>query len=84
MVKVFTLVSAAIEWLGSKWEELQEAKEEAKRLKKEKDEEEERVRNREEEEKWEIRSLQVFDLFVFFLPFYRKSWKVRASRSRTS
>lgn len=44
MVMVFTLVSAAIEWLGSKWEELQEAKAEAIRLKKEKDEEEERVR----------------------------------------
>ena len=44
MVLVFTVVSAAIEWLGSKNEELKIRREEEARLKKEREEEAERVR----------------------------------------
>lgn len=42
MVMIFTAVSEAIEWLGSKHEKLESDKAEAARLKKERDEEEER------------------------------------------
>ncbi len=43
MVLVFTVVSAAIEWLGSKNEELKDKRVEEARLKKEREEEAERV-----------------------------------------
>jgi len=39
---VFTVVSAAMEWLGSKWEEVKEAREEREKEKKERIEAEER------------------------------------------
>ena len=43
MVMVFTVVSAAMEWLGSKWEAVKEAREEREKEKKERLEAEERV-----------------------------------------
>ena len=43
MVMVFTVVSAAMEWLGSKWEAVKEAREEREKEKKERIEAEERV-----------------------------------------
>ena len=45
MVMVFTVVSSAIEWLGSKCEELKEKRETEAREKKEREEEIERVRS---------------------------------------
>lgn len=45
MVMVFTIMSAAIEWLGSKSEELKNRRDEDARLKKEREEEAERVRS---------------------------------------
>lgn len=43
MVMIFTLVSAAIEWLGSKSEELKETREQRAKEAKEREEEAERV-----------------------------------------
>ena len=44
MVMVFTVVSSAIEWLGSKCEELKERRETEERERKDREEEAERVR----------------------------------------
>jgi hypothetical protein len=43
MVMVFSIISASIEWLGSKWEQIKSREEEAARLKKEMIEQEEKV-----------------------------------------
>ena len=43
MVMVFTVVSAAMEWLGSKWEAVKDAREQREKEKKEAIEAEERV-----------------------------------------
>ncbi len=49
MVMVFTVVSAAMEWIGSRWEQMQKNRQEAEEKRKEELEAEERVRPREKE-----------------------------------
>ena len=43
MVMGFTVISAAVEWLGNAWQKIQSDAEECKRRKKEQEEEEEKV-----------------------------------------
>ena len=44
MVMGFTIISAALEWLGSKWESIQEEEKEQAERKKQEEEEAEKVR----------------------------------------
>ena len=44
MVMGFTIISAALEWIGNKWESIQKDKEERQQRKKELEEEEEKVK----------------------------------------